>query len=126
MSVTEAVQNLENQLGQIDSERITTLAIYFAAPSMHQLIIPAINTLMATNPNIKVFPDDLLNIIRQIATAYPSFDHSTEIAIMNVVSKFGSRESYRARKLKLLNKNNSRNLSIPSLSHQAGSRAPST
>ncbi|MBW0493488.1 hypothetical protein O181_033203 [Austropuccinia psidii MF-1] len=54
MSVTEAVQNLENQLGRIDSEIITTLAIYFSVPSMHQFITPAINTLMATNPNLRV------------------------------------------------------------------------
>ncbi|MBW0490657.1 hypothetical protein O181_030372 [Austropuccinia psidii MF-1] len=54
MLVTEAIQNLENQLGRIDSEMLTTLAIYYAVPLMHQLIIPAINTLMATNPEIKV------------------------------------------------------------------------
>ncbi|MBW0494713.1 hypothetical protein O181_034428 [Austropuccinia psidii MF-1] len=54
MSINEAVHNLENQLGRIDSEMITTLAIYFAVPSMHQLIIPALNTLMATNPGIRV------------------------------------------------------------------------
>ncbi|MBW0463386.1 hypothetical protein O181_003101, partial [Austropuccinia psidii MF-1] len=50
MLVTEAVQNLENQLGQINSKMITTPAIYYVVPSMHQLIIPAISTLMATNP----------------------------------------------------------------------------
>ncbi|MBW0482568.1 hypothetical protein O181_022283 [Austropuccinia psidii MF-1] len=66
--------------GKIDSEMITTLAIFFAVPSIHQHITPAINTLMATNPNLKVRPDDLLNMIQQIATASPSFDHSTEIA----------------------------------------------
>ncbi|MBW0557400.1 hypothetical protein O181_097115, partial [Austropuccinia psidii MF-1] len=32
MSVTEAVQNFENQLGQTDSEMIITLAIYFSVP----------------------------------------------------------------------------------------------
>ncbi|MBW0536297.1 hypothetical protein O181_076012, partial [Austropuccinia psidii MF-1] len=53
MTINEAIQNLENQLGPINSETIATLAIYFAVPSMHQLITPAINTLMATNPNIK-------------------------------------------------------------------------
>ncbi|MBW0506565.1 hypothetical protein O181_046280 [Austropuccinia psidii MF-1] len=83
MTVNEAVQNLENQLGKIDSEMLTTLAIFFAVPSMHQHITPAINTLMATNPNLKVQPDDLLNMIRQIATASPNFDHSTEIAKEN-------------------------------------------
>ncbi|MBW0535795.1 hypothetical protein O181_075510 [Austropuccinia psidii MF-1] len=94
MSITEAVHNFENQLGQIRSEMITTLAIYFAIPSMHQLIIPALNTLMATNPNIKVRPEDLLNMIRQIATASPSFDHSTEVVKINAASKFGRKESY--------------------------------
>ncbi|MBW0536703.1 hypothetical protein O181_076418 [Austropuccinia psidii MF-1] len=94
MLVTEAVQNLENQLGRVDSELLTTLAIYYAVSSMHQLIIPAINTLMATNPEIKVRPDDLLNMIRQIATASPSFNHSTEIARINAASRFGRKESY--------------------------------
>ncbi|MBW0542207.1 hypothetical protein O181_081922 [Austropuccinia psidii MF-1] len=106
MSINEAVHNLENQLGQIDSEMITTLAIYFAVPSMHQLIIPALNTLMATNPNIKVQPEDLLNMIRQIATASPSFDHSTEVAKINAASKFGRKESYPYHSQPMLNKNN--------------------
>ncbi|MBW0540987.1 hypothetical protein O181_080702 [Austropuccinia psidii MF-1] len=95
MTINEAVQNLENQLGRIDSEMITTLAIFFAVPSMHQHITPAINTLMATNPNLKVRPDDLLNMIRQIATASPHFDHSTEIARLNAASKFGTRNKFR-------------------------------
>ncbi|MBW0478943.1 hypothetical protein O181_018658 [Austropuccinia psidii MF-1] len=46
---------------------------------------------MATNPNLKVRPDDLLNMIRQIATVSPNFDHSTEIARLNAASKFGTR-----------------------------------
>ncbi|MBW0536231.1 hypothetical protein O181_075946 [Austropuccinia psidii MF-1] len=91
MTINEAVQNLEHQLGRIDSEMITTLAIFFVVPSMHQHITPAINTLMATNPCLKVRQDDLLNMILQIATASPNFDHSTEIAQMNAASKFGTR-----------------------------------
>ncbi|MBW0538835.1 hypothetical protein O181_078550 [Austropuccinia psidii MF-1] len=63
MTINEAVQNLENQLGKIDSEIITTLAIFFAVPSMHQHITPTINTLMVSNPNLQVRPDDLLNMI---------------------------------------------------------------
>ncbi|MBW0588803.1 hypothetical protein O181_128518 [Austropuccinia psidii MF-1] len=59
---------------------------------MHQHITPAINTLMATNPNLKVRPDDLLNMIQQIATASPNFDHSTEIARINAASKLGARK----------------------------------
>ncbi|MBW0572637.1 hypothetical protein O181_112352 [Austropuccinia psidii MF-1] len=93
MSITEAVQNLENQLGQLDSEMITTLAIYFAVPSMHQLITPSINTLMATNPNLKVRPDNLLNIIQKITTASPSFEHSTEIAKPHLPSSLNSQET---------------------------------
>ncbi|MBW0544541.1 hypothetical protein O181_084256 [Austropuccinia psidii MF-1] len=94
MTISEAVQNLENQLGKIDSEMITTLAIFFAVPSMQQHITPAINTLMATNPNLKVRPDDLLNMIRQIATASPNFDHSTEVARIHAASKFGTRKDF--------------------------------
>ncbi|MBW0537090.1 hypothetical protein O181_076805 [Austropuccinia psidii MF-1] len=90
-SVTEAIHNLENQLGHIDSDALTTLAIYFAVPLVHQFITPAINTLMATNPSIRVCPDDLLNMIRQISTASPSFDHSTELAQINAASRFGAR-----------------------------------
>ncbi|MBW0516822.1 hypothetical protein O181_056537 [Austropuccinia psidii MF-1] len=73
---------------------LTIIAIYYAVPTMHQLIIPAINTLIATNPEIKVCPDDLLNMIWQIATASPSLDHSTETARINAASRFGRKESY--------------------------------
>ncbi|MBW0506242.1 hypothetical protein O181_045957 [Austropuccinia psidii MF-1] len=126
MAITEAVHNLENQLGQIDSEIITTLAIYFAVPSMHQLIMPALNTLMATNPNIKVRPEDLLNMIRQIATASPSFDHSTEIARINASSKFGKKESYNNHHSHVQNKFNNRPNVSSSSNHQATSRVPSS
>ncbi|MBW0538726.1 hypothetical protein O181_078441 [Austropuccinia psidii MF-1] len=126
MSVTEAVQNLENQLGRLDSDVITTLAIYFAVPSMHQLITPAINTLMATNPNIKVRPDDLLNMIRQIATASPSFDHSTEIARINAASRFGRRDLPSNHNMSTTNKNVQKP-PLPSYQNsQADSRVPSS
>ncbi|MBW0497167.1 hypothetical protein O181_036882 [Austropuccinia psidii MF-1] len=126
MTVTEAVQNLENQLGQIDSEMITTLAIYFAVPLMHQLIIPVINTLMTTNPNIKVQPDDLHNMIRQIATASPSFDHSTEIARINAASRFGTKESHPLQTKPLPGKHNHGNSVQSTSTHQTGSKVPSS
>ncbi|MBW0466778.1 hypothetical protein O181_006493 [Austropuccinia psidii MF-1] len=91
MSVTEDVQNLENQLGQIYSEIITTLAVYFSVPSIHQLIIPAINNLMETNPNTKAQTYDLLNMIRKIATALPSFHNSTEFVRINASLRFGKK-----------------------------------
>ncbi|MBW0474093.1 hypothetical protein O181_013808 [Austropuccinia psidii MF-1] len=49
IAIAVAIQNLENQLGNIDSEMITTLDIYLAVPSMHRLITPAIDTFMVTN-----------------------------------------------------------------------------
>ncbi|MBW0535198.1 hypothetical protein O181_074913 [Austropuccinia psidii MF-1] len=91
-SITEAIHNLEAQLGPIDSEMLTTLAIFFAVPSLQIHITPAINTLMTTKPNLKVRPDDLLNMIRQLLTASPSFDHSTEIARVEAASRFGSQQ----------------------------------
>ncbi|MBW0468954.1 hypothetical protein O181_008669 [Austropuccinia psidii MF-1] len=91
MTINEVVQNLENKLGQIDSKMITTLATFFAVPSMHQNITPAINTLMETNPDLKVRPDDLLNMIQQITTASPNFDHSTAIVQIDAASKCGTR-----------------------------------
>ncbi|MBW0565003.1 hypothetical protein O181_104718 [Austropuccinia psidii MF-1] len=75
MSITEDIPNLENQLGKIDCGIITMLAIYSSVPPMHQLITPAINTLMETNPEINICPVDLLNMIRKISTTSISFDH---------------------------------------------------
>ncbi|MBW0539978.1 hypothetical protein O181_079693 [Austropuccinia psidii MF-1] len=126
MTITEAIQSLENQLGQIDSEMLTTLAIYFALPSMHQLITPAINTLMATNPNIKVCPDDLLNMIRQISTASPSFDNSTEIARVNAESKFGRQENLNANLQQSSRRPTSRNKKMSSLNCFNESRIPNS
>ncbi|MBW0566180.1 hypothetical protein O181_105895 [Austropuccinia psidii MF-1] len=126
MTITEAIQNLENQLGPIDSETLTTLAIYFAVPSMHQLITATINTLMATNPNIKVCPDDLLNMIRQISMASPSFDHSTEIARLNAASKFGQRNNFDNRNPHFSTRPASRSTKIPSSSRQVEPRIPNS
>ncbi|MBW0527366.1 hypothetical protein O181_067081 [Austropuccinia psidii MF-1] len=126
MTITEAVQNLENQLGQIDSEMLTTLAIYFAVPSMHQLITPAMNTLMATNPNIKVCPDDLLNMIRKISMALPSFDHSTKIARLNAASKFGKIDSLTIGNQQSSKRPTTKNAMIPSSSCQIEPRVPNS
>ncbi|MBW0478394.1 hypothetical protein O181_018109 [Austropuccinia psidii MF-1] len=88
-------------------------SVVYHATSMHQLITPAINTLMATNPNIKVCPDDLLNMIRQISTASLSFDHGTEIERIEVASKFGRKDNHHVAKQQIYNKINSRNTKIP-------------
>ncbi|MBW0563193.1 hypothetical protein O181_102908 [Austropuccinia psidii MF-1] len=126
MSVNEAIQNLEHQLGPITSETIATLAIYFAVPSMHQLIMLAINTLMATNTDLKVRPDDLLNMIRQISTALPSFDHSNEIARINATLKFGSKESYSSTNQRPSNKHPPANSRIGSSTRQFDTKTPSS
>ncbi|MBW0582627.1 hypothetical protein O181_122342 [Austropuccinia psidii MF-1] len=123
LTITEAIQNLENQLGQIDSEMLTTLDIDFAVPSIHQLITPDINTLMATNPDIKVCPDDILKLIGQISTASPSFDHSTEIGRFNAASKFGKRDQNHNFNQQLTNRNIPRNNKVHASSQQPASGA---
>ncbi|MBW0565340.1 hypothetical protein O181_105055 [Austropuccinia psidii MF-1] len=123
MTITEAIQNLENQLGQINSEMLTTLAIYFAVPSMHQLITPAINTLMATNPDIKVCPNDILHMIGQISAASPSFNNSTEISRVNAASKFGKRDQNHNFNQQLTNRNIHRKNKVHASSRQPASRA---
>ncbi|MBW0542194.1 hypothetical protein O181_081909 [Austropuccinia psidii MF-1] len=59
---------------------------------MHQLITPAINTIMAKNTIINVCLDDFLSMIWQIPTASRRFNHSTERAQINAASKLGRRE----------------------------------
>ncbi|MBW0584554.1 hypothetical protein O181_124269, partial [Austropuccinia psidii MF-1] len=93
LKVNEAIRNLENLMGPMNGDTIATLAIFYAVPTMKHHITAAINTLMATNPNLAVRPDDLLNMIRQINTASPSFDHTTEIARINAASRFGQRNT---------------------------------
>ncbi|MBW0554503.1 hypothetical protein O181_094218 [Austropuccinia psidii MF-1] len=91
LKVNEAIWNLENIMGPVNGNTMETLAMFYAVPTMKHHITAAINTLMATNPNLAVRPYDLLNMIQQIDTALPSFDHSTEIARMNAASRFGQR-----------------------------------
>ncbi|MBW0537603.1 hypothetical protein O181_077318 [Austropuccinia psidii MF-1] len=78
-------------MGPITGNTMAMLAIFYAVPTMKHHITAALNTLMETNPNLAVRPDDLLNMIRQINTASPSFDHSTEIARINAASRFGQK-----------------------------------
>ncbi|MBW0461669.1 hypothetical protein O181_001384 [Austropuccinia psidii MF-1] len=67
----------------IKSENIATFAIYFSVPSLRDHITAALNTRLATNPHLKIHTNDLLDMIRQINTASPSFDHSTNLARIN-------------------------------------------
>ncbi|MBW0541652.1 hypothetical protein O181_081367 [Austropuccinia psidii MF-1] len=93
---------------------------------MHQLITPAINTLMATNPDIKVCPDDLLNMIRQISTASPSFDHSTEIARVNAALNFGKKDQHHTFNHHVANRNTPISNKLPSSSRNTESRMPNS
>ncbi|MBW0510836.1 hypothetical protein O181_050551, partial [Austropuccinia psidii MF-1] len=65
-------------------------------------------------------------MIRQIATASPSFDHSTEVAKINAASKFGRKESYPYQSQPTLNKNNHRLTVSSSLNRQASPKVPSS
>ncbi|MBW0551235.1 hypothetical protein O181_090950 [Austropuccinia psidii MF-1] len=81
---------------------------------------------MATNPDIEVCPDDLLNIIRQISTASPSFDHSTEIARVNAALKFGKKDQAHAFNQHVANRNTPRRNKLPSSSRYTAPRIPNS
>ncbi|MBW0538659.1 hypothetical protein O181_078374 [Austropuccinia psidii MF-1] len=83
LSVYEAITAIENQIGPLDGEKLATLSIFFAVPQLRDHITAALNTQLATNPHLKIHANDLLDMIRQIKTASPSFDHSTNIAQIN-------------------------------------------
>ncbi|MBW0476446.1 hypothetical protein O181_016161 [Austropuccinia psidii MF-1] len=78
-----AIARIEHQIGKLDSENIATFAIYFSVPSLHDHIIAALNMRLVTNPHLKIHTNDLLDMIRQINTASPSFYHSTNLACIN-------------------------------------------
>ncbi|MBW0538418.1 hypothetical protein O181_078133, partial [Austropuccinia psidii MF-1] len=83
LSVYEAIANIENQIGPLDGEKIATFSIFFAVPQLQDHITAALNTRLATNPHLKIHASDLLDMVRQIINASPSFDHSTNIARIN-------------------------------------------
>ncbi|MBW0544490.1 hypothetical protein O181_084205, partial [Austropuccinia psidii MF-1] len=62
-----------------------TFSIFFAVPQLQDHITAALNTRLATNPHLKIHTNDLLDMIRQITTASPSFDHSTKNARINAL-----------------------------------------
>ncbi|MBW0538414.1 hypothetical protein O181_078129 [Austropuccinia psidii MF-1] len=63
LSVYEAIQFIENQMGPLDGEKIATFAIFFSVPQLRDHITAAINTRLATNPHLKIHADDLLDMI---------------------------------------------------------------
>ncbi|MBW0535806.1 hypothetical protein O181_075521 [Austropuccinia psidii MF-1] len=83
ISVHNAIARIEHQIGKLNSENIATFAIYFSVPSLCDHITAALNTRLATNPHLKIHTNDLLDMIRQINTASPSFNHSTNLARIN-------------------------------------------
>ncbi|MBW0524342.1 hypothetical protein O181_064057 [Austropuccinia psidii MF-1] len=65
-------------------------------------------------------------MIRQIATALPSFNHITEIARINAASKFGKKDSNMTVPLSSLNRSTSRPNLSSSLKNQIVPRVPSS
>ncbi|MBW0564520.1 hypothetical protein O181_104235 [Austropuccinia psidii MF-1] len=83
LSVYEAIANIENQIGPLDGEKLATFSIFFAVPQLRDHITAALNTQLATNPHLKIYTSDLLDMVQQIINASPSFNHSTNIARIN-------------------------------------------
>ncbi|MBW0583042.1 hypothetical protein O181_122757, partial [Austropuccinia psidii MF-1] len=68
-----------NTADQMENINNSPLLVYEAINH----ITAALNTRLATNPHLKVHTNDLLDMIRQIMSASPSFDHSTNVARIN-------------------------------------------
>ncbi|MBW0489544.1 hypothetical protein O181_029259 [Austropuccinia psidii MF-1] len=78
-SIMHKERVLFNTMDQMENINNFSLLIYEAINH----ITAALNTRLATNPHLKGHTNDLLDMIRQIMSASPSFDHSTNVARIN-------------------------------------------
>ncbi|MBW0549247.1 hypothetical protein O181_088962, partial [Austropuccinia psidii MF-1] len=92
LSVYDAITAIENQIGPLDGEKLATFSIFFAVPQLRDHITAALNTRLAINPHLKINADYLLDMIRQIKTESPSFDHSTNIA--RIIASFPGHKNW--------------------------------
>ncbi|MBW0472056.1 hypothetical protein O181_011771 [Austropuccinia psidii MF-1] len=68
ITVGEAIEAIENQIGAIDSNLITTLSLFFSAPQLHDQITNALDTRLAANPLLTIHSEDILEIFCQITS----------------------------------------------------------
>ncbi|MBW0491418.1 hypothetical protein O181_031133 [Austropuccinia psidii MF-1] len=68
ITVGEAIEAIENQIGAIDSNLPTTLSLFFSAPQLHDQITNALDTILAAHYSLTVHSEDILNIVRQLTS----------------------------------------------------------
>ncbi|MBW0524975.1 hypothetical protein O181_064690 [Austropuccinia psidii MF-1] len=68
ITIQNAVNNIKNQIGPIDEDNLVTILYFLSAPQFKEQITAALDTCKATNPNIKIHGEDILDIIRQLAS----------------------------------------------------------
>ncbi|MBW0479557.1 hypothetical protein O181_019272 [Austropuccinia psidii MF-1] len=61
--MTTAVNNIKNQTGSIDEDKLITILYFLSAPQSKEQITTELNTRKATNPGIKIHGEDNLDII---------------------------------------------------------------
>ncbi|MBW0488050.1 hypothetical protein O181_027765 [Austropuccinia psidii MF-1] len=68
VTLQSAINTIKNQLGPVTEDNLMAVLYYLYAPSYQQQITQALNTRKAAKPDIPIFCDDILDIIRQLGS----------------------------------------------------------
>ncbi|MBW0536415.1 hypothetical protein O181_076130 [Austropuccinia psidii MF-1] len=68
LRLSKAIEAIENQIGVLYANKIMTLLLFFSMPHLQDQITSALDTRMAVNPSVTIYPEDILDIVWQISS----------------------------------------------------------
>ncbi|MBW0539585.1 hypothetical protein O181_079300 [Austropuccinia psidii MF-1] len=68
ITIQNVVNNIKHQIGSIDENNLITMLYFLSAPQFKDQITTALDTRKATNPELKIYGEDILDIIRQLTS----------------------------------------------------------
>ncbi|MBW0534694.1 hypothetical protein O181_074409 [Austropuccinia psidii MF-1] len=76
ITLGEAIEAIENQIGALDSNKIMTLSIFFSVPHLREQITAALDTRLAENQLVMIQSEDILDMVQQML-------HSSQKTLVN-------------------------------------------
>ncbi|MBW0538332.1 hypothetical protein O181_078047 [Austropuccinia psidii MF-1] len=80
IALQHAINNIESQIGTMNSKTILTLSLFFSARQLHEPLLNALESRKAVNPSLVVHAKDILDIANRVQQ-HPAIDSSSNITL---------------------------------------------
>ncbi|MBW0528772.1 hypothetical protein O181_068487 [Austropuccinia psidii MF-1] len=98
VALQHAINNIESQIGAINSKTILTLSLHFSAWKLHEPLLNALDSRKAINPSLEIHAKDILDIANRMQQ-HSTIDSSSSITLSRMDANSNTPDHSRQSKL---------------------------